>query len=160
MSFAATVDKCKRAMPSRAACADNATPRKKTAQSFYSVVCHIDVMRRGFIATALLLVVATASSSSHAAEPRVVDVLKDGHNIVAALINMDEISDDCSQMIGPIKVEGIQFSQSGATNGLSRLILTIYYRMLRERQRTVSLRLVKLIILIFRFAAVEGLPAL
>lgn len=38
---------------------------------------------------------------------------------VVALVNMEEImtapGDNCSQMTGTIKVEGIQFSQSGAT---------------------------------------------
>ncbi len=36
------------------------------------------------------------------------------HTIVAG-VNMGGISDDCEQMIGKIKVEGVQFSESGAT---------------------------------------------
>jgi hypothetical protein len=40
-------------------------------------------------------------------------------DFVAALVNMDEImdtpGDNCSQMIGAVKIEGVQFSASGVT---------------------------------------------
>jgi len=62
--------------------------------------------------------------AQHNAEPTLIQVYKNlSHNksrtYVGGLVQMDEIQNDpgsmCTQMIGMIKVEGVQFSASGAT---------------------------------------------
>lgn len=52
-------------------------------------------------------------------KPTVITVHKFGQNTsnsyVVGLVNMDNIMSDCNQMVGTIKIENYQFSESGLT---------------------------------------------
>jgi hypothetical protein len=82
--------------------------------------------KANLIFSSVALVFALFSGAALAVElkPKVIEITKIQANNkfktnVVALVNMDEVmdksGDNCSQMVGTIKIEGIQFSKSGKT---------------------------------------------
>jgi hypothetical protein len=67
-----------------------------------------------------IILCATINSLAETLQPNVITIYKNtannkGREYVAGLVYMDQLNTGCDDMVGSIKIEGLQFSESGVT---------------------------------------------